>query len=670
MSGDQGPQIKFFWPPINSKSEHSPQSTPSNPSDAPNAPQVSRDEVASTSYSAVIPPSPSPATAPEELTKSKSIGSISSISPRPRTSNVTSEWTMDSIQRECRIYGISLSHLGHVLFPPHRYHHKVFELKIDSILYISYPFCWPKIQRRNKQLDAFNIVFAIDLKRNFGKLTQQNKRMWHDIIIKYVRIVQHEERRIGYLSAQLLRMDEITHSVIAEANKRSKENRSATSSSTNVHNVQSESPLNSLNSTNIEPTPLHVDGDEVKDSTRDIDGNHGVNHRGNHSANHGIEDVVRSALTEICSLCRIANDMKRIQEILSRNEKIKILINDWVELHCSLKPPEQNMLIRPYHTMLLLPQKQRTREEEDREDREDRDDQKMERLNHDKDGNDAVDGDNAHKPMHSPRRGNGHRGDGHPESISNHGMDSVNELRCIRKDAHDVLEQIPVSGSQSLRLMISTANICSSFGDMGAVTNIPLPTLFHFALHLKYWGMAQIIETINKSAEFMIHCNANLLAVNPKSDHHRDFESTFPHRRTLVEELQRFNGPLPLMEMMENDQMEMNGKCEEHDIDQREDFIFLIAWLLQRKLIVRVQKYIKWLPSIPKGIVIMREEEKEQDMEREERRRKLQGLFDKIKPYLNGQNHFMEIMFQTGLSSKKLQQVLETFEDQLIFYSH
>ena len=556
VSGDSGgPRVEFFWPPIHTDTAKGttsgamppriPASTsdPSHSTERPSRTETQTNDVMSfeefslrhtSSVSSLLPSSATPKSIPPlaassvpakakqtKLSKPSKLSKSVSLSSIPR--NVSAEWTFNTLEHSTCVYGLPLADLGEILFPPHRYHHKIFELKIDDILYISYPFCWPAIQRRTKKLIGFNIVFAIDLQMEFNKYTKQNKKMWFDIIIKYVRIVQHEERRIGYLSSQLLRMREITDSVLSEANQLRKDRK-----------------------------------DQKKKELKEA-------------------EIVSNVLTAICSECPIANDMKGIQQILSVNDEIKLLINGWVELHCSLKPPEhETAVIRPYHTLLI-----------------------------------------------------------HHNAISHNNN--------IRKDAHDLLQQIPISGSQSLRLMISTANICSSFGDMASLTNIPLPTLFHFALHLKYWGKAQIIETINKSAEFAINPNANFGSI--RSLYERQFAVAFPHRKSLIEELERFNHPKAL---------------EKHLVhlrdQQQQDFIFLIAWLLQRKLLIRFQKYIKFLPH--------------SNSNRRKDKEKLNNIFEKVKPYFDGQNHFLEVLFQTGLSSKKLQLVMDEFKEQLIFCSY
>merc|ERR1712228_1092416 len=141
---------------------------------------------------------------------------------------------------------------------------------------------------------------------------------------------------------------------------------------------------------------------------------------------------------------------------------------------------------------------------------------------------------------------------------------------------------------------ISTANICSSFGDMASLTNIPLPTLFHFALHLKYWEKAEIIETINKSSEFVINPSADFVKINERSVYQKEFDVAFPHRNSLIEELARFSFPKMLYKMLDDDKIYLDDYTIS-DVDQKKDFIFLIGWLLQRKLLVRMHKYIKYI---------------------------------------------------------------------------
>eukprot|EP01083_Nonionella_stella_P011320 32186_1 len=575
VSGNiSGTGVKFFWPPVNhetpTQSRNSEKHKENTGAKAPHAPLLE------TKTSAPIAKNLSPNDIPRRPISINGLKPSKShpIKPQRSAEVVKKNWTLFTIEQDFHIYGIPLATLGDVLYPNHRYHHKIFELKIDNILYISFPFCWKKKERRSEKLHGFNIVFAINLSMHFNKLTEQNKKMWFDLIIKYVRIIQHEERRIAYLSSQLTTMRNITKSVLNEVNKRKKEEKEC-----------------KMNSKNI--------GNKCKKE---------------------VADVVTTVLTEICKKCPIANDMKRIQEILSVSDEIKLLVNGWVELHCSLKPPEQDIIIRPYHTLLLLPQQNKqTNASNDEEEKK------------------------------------------HDTSMK---KDDVNNLRCIRKDAYDLLQQMPISGSQSLRLMISTANICSSFGDMASVTNIPLPTLFHFALHLKYWGKAQIIETINKSSQFVINPNANFQLISSKSVYQQQFAEAFPHRKTLIEELVRFNHPQPLSKMLVKDHQEIESfksprTPSKDSYYHKQDFIFLIAWLLQRKLIIRLHRYIKYVNQ--NGI---------NHKAVGANTSRLHSIFEKMKVYLNGENHFLEVMFQTGLSSKKLQQVVDEFDDQLISYYH
>ena len=510
VSGDSGPRVEFFWPPLNDETK--------NDDDDNDDDDDEKED--------------------NNDTKEEDDNNNNDDDDNDKEDNVGLLFNFDVY------YNIPLSHLGDILWPPHRYHHKIFELKIDNILFISYPFCWPKQQlRKPKELDGFNIIFTINLNNKYfinNKLCKQNKTMWFDIIIKYVRIIQHEERRIGYLSSQLMKMNEITSNLLSKFKLKNNK--------------------------------------KIK-----------INN-----------NIITNILSEMCDKCRIANDIKQIEEILSSNDEIKILINGWVELHCSLKPLGENIIIRPYHTLLLLPS--------------DRD--------NDKNNNN-------------------------------------DDLRCIRKDAFNLLQEIPISGSQSLRLMISTANICSSFGDMASLTNIPLPTLFHFALHLKYWGKAKIIETINRSSKFVINPNINFLLINKNSIYQKQFSLAFPHRKSLIKQLEIFNYSEDLSKMLIKDRKYIH--IFDDQSQQKQDFIFLIAWMLQRNLLIRIFKYYNYIGGVTTN---------NNNNNHQTTNNKLKILFDKVKPYFNGENHILEIMFQTGLSSKKLQLVIDEFQDQLITCSH
>jgi len=178
----------------------------------------------------------------------------------------------------CSQRGVLLGDLAELLFPPHRFHHRVFSLKIAGVLYISYPFCWSQSQRESFEsesesasLDGFNVAFAIDVLRRpeFAEtMTARAQRMWADLATKYVRIVQHEQRRANYLSAQRKRMNELR----TEMSKKSK----------------------------------------------------------------NIDDLLRAMSDD--DECAIAGDIRRMQRILSDGDEIDLLVNGWAELHCSLRP--------------------------------------------------------------------------------------------------------------------------------------------------------------------------------------------------------------------------------------------------------------------------------------------------------------------------------------------
>merc|ERR1712129_142491 len=132
---------------------------------------------------------------------------------------------------------------------------------------------------------------------------------------------------------------------------------------------------------------------------------------------------------------------------------------------------------------------------------------------------------------------------------------------------------------------------------------------------------------------------------------------TFSHRKSLIEELSRFNSPKLLCKMLDADKIYLDSIHSNDNVDQRKDFIFLIGWMLQRKMLLRMHKYIKYIGGKHKGTKKHKDD-------------KLNAVFAKAKPFLNGRNHEMEIMFLTGLTLKKLQQIVDEYGDELLTFHH
>ena len=101
------------------------------------------------------------------------------------------------------------------------------------------------------------------------------------------------------------------------------------------------------------------------------------------------------------------------------------------------------------------------------------------------------------------------------------------------------------------------------------------------------------------------------------------------------------------------------------DLAQQRELILVVAWLLQRNLLMRMHRFVQFVPTAANTSTSHIRIRRAQDGDSE----RMARLFERAKPFLNGQNHWLEILFQINFSANKLQLVLEHFKEQLICFT-
>jgi len=168
VSGDYGgKRVEFFWPPVKKTKANS---TPKNKEKQQEKKEsndeqkisgifpleIDRQHSSSSASSSSSSPTDSQPQTPSlvPLSKSKSTPNLKTNATNSNHVS-TEEWSFQKLQKDLCIYGISLDDIGCLLYPSHRYHHKIFEVKVNDILFISYPFCWAKKTASNKEIEWF-----------------------------------------------------------------------------------------------------------------------------------------------------------------------------------------------------------------------------------------------------------------------------------------------------------------------------------------------------------------------------------------------------------------------------------------------------------------------------------------------------------------------------------
>ena len=573
------------------------------------------------------------------------------------TPNITTTWTFEN---DFKIYGIEMETLAKALKPPQSV--KFFQIKIDHTLFLSYSTSI-KISKKSvnhisnnnnnnnnnnndrndkksddNSLDGFTIVFAFDLNK-MKRINETNKKMWCNIIKRYIRVLLYEQKRINYLVNNVYSLRLIKYKYITNFNESHKN-----STNTKASTLKS----NSLPDIIIE----NGDGKDDMESKADILSTNGHHTQGYDSikannknknkglkkkTQHDFDKNVTKMLIDMRHNTKIGNDIAKIVETLMVEDELKILINDWIWLDCSLKTPNSKdyiiKSIRPYHTLLILPQKNIIKS--------------------------ANRNDNNIETKHNKKNNNNNNNNASDTSDAGNLILKTNiALRGIIKDAYHLTLKLPSNGSESLKQMILKSNVCRSFGELASLTSIPLPTIYHLAFHLVYWKHALIITTLNNRTKFKINPNINLKTIIDDETMKSDFKYTFPHLNSIAMELCKFNKPTSLSNLMKRIKHRKMS-----DINtERETLIFLITWFLQRKLLIRLYLYIDIKPAFKRkmdqynnNIIPINEDER---------------MFDSLIDLFNGKNHFEEIIFQSGLSGKELDAIIDRYDDRLIKFWH
>ena len=78
-----------------------------------------------------------------------------------------------------------------------------------------------------------------------------------------------------------------------------------------------------------------------------------------------------------------------------------------------------------------------------------------------------------------------------------------------------------------LRALVRAANPLLSFRELSVSTGIPVQHVHRLSVHLAYWGLARIVDTILTNNVYRIHPDADLASATLTGRATRDFDRQF-----------------------------------------------------------------------------------------------------------------------------------------------
>ncbi|KAL8613160.1 hypothetical protein ACOMHN_042969 [Nucella lapillus] len=152
----------------------------------------------------------------------------------------------------------------------------------------------------------------------------------------------------------------------------------------------------------------------------------------------------------------------------------------------------------------------------------------------------------------------------------------------LLQNGEDLLAQLPVDASPSLLRLVKVVQPMKNLHTLSLDSDLSLAQVFQLACHLVYWGKAIVIFPMCESNEYMLSPIANTLV---NSNMVEEFVEEFPGKSLHVA-LADFSLPTHLWNI---------SNFVEHPQFQQQR-VLMVIWLLQRRLLIQIHKYIYFLP--------------------------------------------------------------------------
>lgn len=152
-------------------------------------------------------------------------------------------------------------------------------------------------------------------------------------------------------------------------------------------------------------------------------------------------------------------------------------------------------------------------------------------------------------------------------------------------EPNELLESLPIDASPAFIQLIKVAKPDKNLMDLSVDANLTLMQIFCIVSQLIYWAKATIIYPICDSNMYAIH---PLASIGLDSELVHDFKAKFPNSKSLHHYLAEFSEGTSLSQL--------NGPLL--NIDEKHNLLSIVAWLLQRRILTQIHKYIFLVPDL------------------------------------------------------------------------
>ncbi|KAI7898822.1 nitrogen permease regulator of amino acid transport activity 3-domain-containing protein [Cokeromyces recurvatus] len=242
----------------------------------------------------------------------------------------------------------------------------------------------------------------------------------------------------------------------------------------------------------------------------------------------------------------------------------------------------------------------------------------------------------------------------------------------LLEDPEEVLKNMPLDASPTLVQLVQILTPTQSLQELHFLLDCSLAQIYRLAAHLIYWRKAKLIHTINTRNIYVVSPNAKLDDI---ASLEVDFNLHIPN--------------LSLSVLLSKLQQVQQYHQVYHIKELKNQYLEAITYLIRKDLVVQLHMYLVLLepPEKKSGQETPQVEQSEDalptngspnDLELNRLKRltyerapkEVADLFERLRPYMNGQYHIEEIIYREGISRRQLGLVLKYYRDRIATVYH
>ncbi|KAI8092260.1 nitrogen permease regulator of amino acid transport activity 3-domain-containing protein [Gilbertella persicaria] len=257
----------------------------------------------------------------------------------------------------------------------------------------------------------------------------------------------------------------------------------------------------------------------------------------------------------------------------------------------------------------------------------------------------------------------------------------------LLEDPEEVLKNMPLDASPTLVQLVQILTPTQSLQELHLLLDCSLAQIYRLAAHLIYWRKAKLIHTISTRNIYVVSPHAKL---DDMASLEADFRSHIPN--------------LSLPVLLSKLQHAQQYHLVYHVKELKNQYLEAITYLIRKDLVVQLHMYLVLLVPIEKktGIETPQSQYDTQLLEQPEPSAPLSSspnnmannptmdpewnrlkrlsyerapkevaeLFERLRPYMNGQHHIEEIIYREGISRRQLGLVLKYYRDKIVTVYH